>query len=60
MNTNMAGLRWFSKSLCPCSLDKSSLSIGRVKGNDLQSKLTGGIILASGVPVYGQAVVSIR
>ena len=30
MNTNMTGFRWFS-SLHPCALDKSSLSIGRVK-----------------------------
>ena len=31
MNTNMTGLRCFSKSLRPCTLDKCSLSIGRVK-----------------------------
>ena len=31
MNTNMTGFRFFFKSLCPCALDKSSLSIGRVK-----------------------------
>ena len=31
MNTNMTGFRWFSKSLCTCALDESSLSTGRVK-----------------------------
>ena len=31
MNTNMTGLRCFSKILRPCALDESSLSIGRVK-----------------------------
>ena len=31
MNTNMAGFRWFQNCLRPCALDKSSLSIGRVK-----------------------------
>ena len=31
MNTDMTGLRWFQKSLRACALDKSSLSIGRVK-----------------------------
>ena len=31
MNTNIAGLIWFSISLRPCGLDESSLSIGRVK-----------------------------
>ena len=31
MNTNMTWFRWFSKSLRSCALDKSSLSIGRVK-----------------------------
>ena len=36
MNTNMTGLRWFSKTLHPCTLDESSLSIGRV----LQAYLT--------------------
>ena len=30
MNTNMTRLRWIQKSLHPCALDKSSLSIGRV------------------------------
>ena len=30
MNANMTRLRWFSKSLQPCALDKSSLCIGRV------------------------------
>ena len=32
MNTNMAGFKcvFFQKSLHPCSLDESSLSIGRV------------------------------
>ena len=30
MNTNMTGFRWLSKSLHPCALDESSLSIGRV------------------------------
>ena len=29
--TNMTGFGWFSKILCPCALDESSLSIGRVK-----------------------------
>ena len=33
MNTNMTGLRWFSKSLCTCSMVESSLSIERVKGS---------------------------
>ena len=35
MNTNITGFRLFSEifaSLRPCALDKSSLSIGRVKG----------------------------
>ena len=31
MYTNMTGFGWFSKILCPCALDESSLSIGRVK-----------------------------
>ena len=31
MNTNMTGFSWFSKSLRPCALDESSLSIGKVK-----------------------------
>ena len=30
MNTNMTGLDGFQKSLRPCGLDESSLSIGRV------------------------------
>ena len=30
MNTNMTEFRWFSNTLRPCALDKSSLSIGRV------------------------------
>ena len=30
MNTNMVEFRWFSKYLCPCALDESSLSIGGV------------------------------
>ena len=30
MNTNMTGFRFFQKSLHPCALDESSLSIGRV------------------------------
>ena len=34
MNTNMAGFRWFSKSLPPCALGESSLSIGKVKDFD--------------------------
>ena len=34
MNTNMTGFRWvFEKSLPACTMDKSSLSIGRVKNN---------------------------
>ena len=32
MNTNITGFRWFSKSLRPCALDESSLSIGNVNG----------------------------
>ena len=31
MNTNMTGLDGFQKYLCPCGLDESNLSIGRVK-----------------------------
>ena len=31
MNTNMTGLNVFQRSLHPCGLDESSLSIGRVK-----------------------------
>ena len=31
MNTKTTWFRWFSKSLSPCSLDESRLSIGRVK-----------------------------
>ena len=31
MNTNMAGFRCFQKSLHPCALDESNLSIGRDK-----------------------------
>ena len=31
MNTNMTGFRWFSKIFAPLCLDKSSLSIGRIK-----------------------------
>ena len=33
MNTNMTGLDGSKKSLHPCALDESSLSIGRVKVN---------------------------
>ena len=36
MDTNMAGLNDFQKSLPPCDFDKSSLSIGRVKKKILQ------------------------
>ena len=32
MNTNMIGFRWCSNILCPCALEGSSFSIGRVKG----------------------------
>ena len=32
MNTTRQGLVGFQKSLHPCALDKSSFSIGRVKG----------------------------
>ena len=44
MNTNMTGFRWFSTSLRPCALDKSSLSIGRVKEilGILSSSMKGG------------------
>ena len=32
MHTNMTGIKWFSKkSLRPCALDESNLSIVRVK-----------------------------
>ena len=32
MNTNMTGFRWFfQKSLHTCALDKSGLSVGKVK-----------------------------
>ena len=31
MNTDMTGFRWFSKPLCPCALDESSLNMERVK-----------------------------
>ena len=31
INTNMTGFGWFLKCLCPCALDKHSLSIERVK-----------------------------
>ena len=31
MNTNMIGFRCFLKSLHPCALDESSLSIERIK-----------------------------
>ena len=34
MNANMTGLDGFQKSLGPCALDKSGLSIGRVKVNE--------------------------
>ena len=37
MNINMTGFRWFSKSLHPCALDESSLSIGRVNNVHAQS-----------------------
>ena len=33
MNTNMAGFRWFLKSLCACALKESSLSLVGVKQN---------------------------
>ena len=40
MNTNMTGFRWFSKkSLHHRPLDKSSLSIGRVKGTQSEQML---------------------
>ena len=35
MNTNMAGFGCFSKMLCSCVLDESSLSIGRVKKHSI-------------------------
>ena len=31
MNTQTTGFRWYLKSLLPCALDESSLSIGGVK-----------------------------
>ena len=31
INTNLAGLDGLLKSVCPCALEESSLSIGRVK-----------------------------
>ena len=34
MNTTRPGLNGFQKCLCPCPLDKSSLSFGRVKFGD--------------------------
>ena len=46
MNTNMTGFRRFQRSLRPCTLDESSLSIGRV------SILTAGI--TSFVETYTQ------
>ena len=36
MNTNMTGLRWFSKKVCPCDLEENSLSIERVNRNKLE------------------------
>ena len=33
MNTNMAGLDWFSKIFGPCALDERNLSIGKVNQN---------------------------
>ena len=30
MNTNTTGIRWFSKILCPCALDNSSLNISSI------------------------------
>ena len=33
MDTNMTRLDGFQKSLCLCTLDESSLSIGRVKSD---------------------------
>ena len=34
MNTNMTGFGWLSKTLRPCALDQSSLSIGRDNNSD--------------------------
>ena len=31
MTTNTTGFRWFSTILCPCALDESRRSIGKVK-----------------------------
>ena len=39
MNTNMTGFRWFSKTLRPCALYESSLSIERVNTFDNNSKI---------------------
>ena len=38
MNTNLTGLRCFFQSLCPCALNESSLSIGRV--NNMYQKIS--------------------
>ena len=40
MNTNMTGFRWFQKSLRPCSLDESRLSIGRVNLSNAEANLS--------------------
>ena len=44
LNTNKAGFRWFlKKSLHPCALNKSSLSIGRVQPRSFTLDLTLGL-----------------
>ena len=42
INTNMRGFRFFFKSLRPCALEESSLSIGRVKLDKLIGLPTNG------------------
>ena len=48
MNTNMTGFSWFSKSLHPCDLDDSRLSIGRSKSLDPEPEGRDGAIALYG------------
>ena len=52
MNTNMTGFKWFSKSLHPCALGESSLTIGRVKGLKLSYEIVISLFLRPLLPPH--------
>ena len=37
MSTNMTGFGWFSKAVCPCALDESSLTVDGLNNNKTYS-----------------------